>query len=467
MRKAKVICTLGPASDAPGVLEGMIRAGMDVARFNFSHGTHQDHRRRMQLLRKIARKEGRVVAVLQDIQGPKIRVGAFDGGQAMLRAGETITVTTRKVVGNAQRVPTPIQSLPRDVRKGHPILLDDGRIRLEVLGVRGRDITARVLVGGIIRDRKGLNLPGAAMSVPTITEKDVADLAFGQQLGVDYVALSFVRSPDDVRLARAHVAKLKTPLIAKIEKPQAVDRLEEIAAVSDGVMVARGDLGVEMALEKLPGIQKRAIQLVNRMGGIVIVATEMLESMVTSSRPTRAEVSDVANAVLDGADAVMLSGETASGQHPVAAVETMARIVLETERTGTLRLHHTIPFEHQTDVSTGVAAAAVAASAQMKGEFLVAYTESGNTARLISEFRPHAQILGLTPNAATTRRMALYWGVLPMQVGRLQSTDAMVRQVKRLCAEKKLCHRGKQVVIVAGVPLNTPGKTNTMSIHTV
>ncbi len=466
MRKAKIVCTLGPASDSPEVLEGMIRAGMDVARFNFSHGTPADHRRRMRLLRQLAKKVGRTVAVLQDVQGPKIRVGVFEGGQAMLRAGETITVTTRSVKGTSLIVPTPILSLPKDVRKNDLILLDDGRIRLEVRGVKGRDISARVLVGGIIRDKKGLNLPGAAMSVPTITAKDEEDLAFGQELGVDYVALSFVRSADDIRIARAHVAKLKTPIIAKIEKPQAVERLAEIAAVADGIMVARGDLGVEMALEKLPAIQKEAVKLANRLGGIAIVATEMLESMIQSPRPTRAEVTDVANAVLDGADAVMLSGETAAGKHPVEAVGTMCRIIEEAERTGHLRLRGP-SLEHLTDVSTGVAAAAVAAVTQMRAELLVAYTESGNTARLISEFRPHAQILGLTPNEATVRRMALYWGVTPMKVGRLQSTDAMVRQVKRLCAQEELCHAGKQVVIVAGVPLNTPGKTNTMSVHTV
>ncbi|MBX5481060.1 MAG: pyruvate kinase [Myxococcaceae bacterium] len=467
MRKAKIVCTLGPASEKPEVIEGLIRAGMDVARFNFSHGTHEDHRRRLRVLQRAAQKVGRPVAVLQDIQGPKIRLGRFLGGQLLVAAGSTVTVTTRNVLGQGDIIPTPVRTLPKDVKKGDSILLDDGRVRLEVIKVGKHDVTAKVLVGGLLKDHKGLNLPGAAVSVPTLTKKDEEDLAFGQELGVDYVALSFVRTADDIRRARAHVARRRTPIIAKIEKPQAVENLEEIAHVADGVMVARGDLGVEMPLEMLPSIQKRIVETVNRNGGIAIVATEMLESMIVNARPTRAEVTDVANAVLDGADAVMLSGETASGAHPVAAAETMSRIVEETERAGKLRIRHTVPFESARDISTGVAAAAVAAAHQVGAELIVAYTESGNTARLISEFRPSAPILGLTPNEETRRRMALYWGVLPRVVGRLHSTDAMVRQVKRLCAEERLCPRGATVVVVAGVPLNTPGKTNMMSVHRI
>jgi pyruvate kinase len=339
-------------------------------------------------------------------------------------------------------------------------------VRLRVLRVSGRDVTTRVEIGGLLKDHKGLNLPGAAISVPTITEKDVVDLAFGQELGVDYVALSFVRSAEDIKLARQHVAKRNTPLIAKIEKPQAVENLEAIAAVSDGVMVARGDLGVEMPLERLPGIQKRAVAEVNRMGGLVIVATEMLESMVSNPRPTRAEVSDVANAILDGADAVMLSGETAAGKYPIEAAATMARIVEETERGVSSGLRPSL-VERKDDLSTGVAAAAVAAAEQLGIGTIVTYTERGHTARLVSEFRPQAQILALTPNADTVNRVALYWGVKGLQVSRLQSTDAMLKQVRRLCREEGLCKVGSPVVIVAGVPLNEPGSTNMMSIHRI
>lgn len=466
MRKAKIICTLGPASDTPEVIEGLIRAGMNVARLNFSHGTHDDHRRRVNTIRKISRKLGIPVAILQDVQGPKIRLGKFEGGQLVVKQGQMVTVTTRAVLGQGTIIPTPVRSLPKDVSRGDVILLDDGRVRLRVLRVMGRDVSTRVEVGGLLKDHKGLNLPGAAISVPTITEKDAEDLAFGQEIGVDYVALSFVRSADDIKQARTHVAKLNTPLIAKIEKPQAVQNLEAIAAVSDGVMIARGDLGVEMPLEQLPGIQKRAVAEVNRMGGLVIVATEMLESMVGNARPTRAEVSDVANAILDGADAVMLSGETAAGKYPIDAAETMARIVEETERGVGPGLRPSL-LERKEDLSTGVAAAAVAAAEQLGIDTIVAYTERGHTARLISEFRPRAQIIGLTPNADTVNRMSLYWGVRGQQVGRLQSTDAMLKQVRRLCREQGMCKVGTPVVIVAGVPLNEPGRTNMMSVHRI
>ena len=466
MRKAKIICTLGPASDSPEVIEGLIRAGMNMARLNFSHGTHEEHRRRVETIRKVAKRLGTPVAILQDIQGPKIRLGKFEGGQLLVKPGQTVTVTTRNVLGTEALIPTPIKTLVKDVAKGHEILLDDGRVRLRVLRVKGPDVSCRVEVGGILKNHKGLNLPGSPMSVPTITRKDAADLAFGQEVGVDYVALSFVRTPEDIKKARAHVAKLKTPLIAKIEKPQAVDRVEEIAAVADGIMVARGDLGVEMPLERLPAIQKHMVSAVNKQGGLVIVATEMLESMVNNARPTRAEVSDVANAILDGADAVMLSGETAAGKYPIEAASTMACIVEETER-GVVKHQHHSPFERSEDLGTGVAAAAVAAATQLGIGTIVAYTEGGHTARLISEFRPQARIVALTPSESTVNRMALYWGVTGMQVARVNTTDAMLKQVRELCRKERICAPGTPVVVVAGVPLNVPGNTNLMSIHRI
>ena len=465
MRKAKILCTLGPACDEPSTLEAMIRAGMDVARLNFSHGTHEDHRRRLGQVRKLSRKVGRPVAVLQDVQGPKIRLGQFAGGHLDVRAGQLVTVTTRDVVGAGSVIPTPVRSLPSEVRKGDPILLDDGRVRLEVVRVRGRDVACRVLIGGPLADHKGLNLPGTALAVPTLTEKDLTDLAFGQELGVDFVALSFVRTAADVRAARPHVEKNHTPLIAKIEKPQAIDWLAAIAAAADGVMIARGDLGVEMALETLPSTQKHAVRLVNSMGGLVIVATEMLESMVHEARPTRAEVSDVANAIFDGADAVMLSGETASGLHPVEAVQMMARIVEDAERHDDRPRDR--PFARSDDLSTGVAAAAVAAAEQLGVSLVVAYTESGYTARRISEYRPSATVLALTPREEVVRRVSMYWGVQGLHVGRVRSTDAMLRQVRRVCREEGLAPPGAPVVIVCGVPLNEPGNTNLMTVHRV
>jgi pyruvate kinase len=469
MRKAKIICTLGPACDGEDVLEAMVRAGMDVARVNFSHGTQAEHRERIERLRRVAARVGRPVAVLQDIQGPKIRLGRFEGGLLEVKAGARVTLTTRPVLGQAQGrgalIPTPVRTLPKDVKKGDPILLDDGRVRLTVLSVKGTEVSARVEIGGVLKDRKGLNLPGAAVSVPTVTPKDRLDLAFGREVGVDYVALSFVRTAEDVRRARKLVPG--TPLIAKIEKPQAVDNLAEIADAADGVMVARGDLGVEMPLEQLPSLQKAMVSAVNRKGGIVIVATEMLESMVASPRPTRAEVSDVANAVLDGADAVMLSGETASGRHPVEAVRTMARVVEETETRAPRSAVDYNPFERSDEISAGVAAAAVAAADQLRAGALVAYTERGLTARLVSEYRPRAPILGLSPSAETVRRMSLYWGVDGRQTARCSSTDEMLAQVRALCREGKVCPAGSTIVIVAGVPLNEPGRTNMMTVHRI
>lgn len=462
MRKARIICTLGPASDSAEMIEGLVLGGMDVARLNFSHGTHDEHRARILRIRAVAKRTGRQVAILQDVQGPKIRLGRFVGGQVVVDDGQTVTVTTRKVLGTRVLIPTPVTCLPGDVKKGDPILLDDGRVRLEVRKVSGREVTCHVIAGGTLKDHKGLNLPGAAVSVPTVTAKDRADLKFGQEAGVDYVALSFVRSARDIVNARKLVARRQTPLIAKIEKPQAVEALEEIAAVADGVMVARGDLGVELPLERVPAIQKWMVKLTNERGGIVIVATEMLESMVQNVRPTRAEVSDVANAILDGADAVMLSGETAAGKFPLQAVRAMATIVEETEKGLVPRAS---PFLHTTDVSTGVAAAAVAAADRLEGAVLVAFTESGYTARLISELRPTARLLALTPNLDVVRRMSLYWGVTARQVGRFASTEAMVRSVKRLVAHEGLAKHGAPLVIVAGVPLNQPGFTNLITVH--
>lgn len=461
MRKAKIICTLGPASDAPSVIEAMIHAGMDVARLNFSHGTHAEHKARAERVRAASRKLGKPVAILQDLQGPKIRMGRFKGGELSVHDGEIVTLTTRSVLGEGRLIPASIRCLPRDVKRGDPVLLDDGRVRLKVMSAQGTEVKALVETGGLLKDKKGLNLPGAMVSVPTLTPKDRADLKFGQAMGVDFVALSFVRKASDIKLARS-LMRRPTPIIAKIEKPQAVEALAEISAVSQGVMVARGDLGVEVPLERVPVIQKAAVKLVNQAGGLVIVATEMLESMLTNTRPTRAEVSDVANAILDGADAVMLSGETANGDHPVEAVKTMARIVAEIEKT---YVPHPTAFEHTDDVATGVAAAAVEAADRLNAALIVAYTESGYTARLISALRPRCRLLALTPNDAVVRSMALHWGTMARQVSRQHSTDAMVRQVKKLCHAHHLAPKGSTIVIVAGAPLNVRGNTNLMTIR--
>lgn len=463
MRKARIICTLGPSSSSAEVLEAMVRAGMDVARLNFSHGTHDEHRARVDLLRKVSKKVGKPIAILQDVQGPKVRLGRFVSGAAEVLTGARVIITTQNVLGTSHVLPTPIKSLPRDVKRGDPVLLDDGRVRLEVRSVKGKEIFCQVLTGGVLKDHKGINLPGAAVSVTTLTAKDIKDLAFGQELGVDFVALSFVRAAKDVHQARTHVKKLGTALIAKIEKPQAVADLDAIAEAADGIMIARGDLGVEMPLEQLPGIQKAAVKAANARGGLVIVATEMLESMVNNPRPTRAEVSDVANAIYDGADAVMLSGETAAGKHPVEAVKMMAKIVLEAERNNTSRPAQ--PFQTTEDISTGIAAAAASAADRLRSAAIVAFTQSGMTARLLSELRPHSRIIALTPRAEIVRRMSLYWGITAHLAPVMTSTDAMIQEVKRLCAKERWAKPGQTVVIVAGTPLAQPGNTNLMTIR--
>jgi len=463
-RRSKIVCTLGPASDAPHVLAGMIAAGMDVARLNFSHGTAAEHRARAEAVRREARRARRNVAILQDLQGPKLRLGTFAEGRVELVAGETVLLVARPgVVGSPRFIPVPLPSLARDVRPGDPVLLDDGRVRLRVLRIRGQDVEVKVEVGGPISDHKGVSLPGAAVSIPAFTPKDRRDAALGRTLGVDLVAMSFVRTARDVERARRHLAP-GTPLIAKMEKPQAIENLEAILRIADGVMVARGDLGVELPLERVPGIQKRLVRQANLLGRPCIVATEMLESMVQSPRPTRAEVSDVANAVLDGADAVMLSAETAVGHDPVAAVATMARIVEEAERSERTRVRPTLEGG---DVSPGIAAAAVEAARSVGAKVIVAYTESGYTARLVAAFRPPVPILALTPNDRVVHQLALAWGVEAHRVPRVRSTDAVMSRARTEVRRRGLATAGERMAVVAGVPLNEPGNTNLLTVQSV
>jgi pyruvate kinase len=464
MRRSKIVCTLGPASDAPQVVAGMVQAGMDVARLNFSHGGAAEHRARAEAVRREARRIGRNVAILQDLQGPKLRLGVFAGGRVELSRGETVLLVTRPgVVGSPRLIPVPLSSLARDCHPGHPVLLDDGRVRLRVRRRRGRDVEAEVEVGGPVSDHKGVSLPGSPLSIPAFTAKDRRDAALGRELGVDLVAISFVRSARDVERARRHIA-LGIPLIAKMEKPQAIEAMGEILRVADGVMVARGDLGVELPLEKVPGIQKQLVHRANMLGRACIVATEMLESMIKAPRPTRAEVSDVANAVLDGADAVMLSAETAVGHDPVAAVATMARIVEEAERTSPARLR---PELDGGDISPGIAGAAVEAARSVGAKVIVAYTESGYTARLVAAFRPPMSILALTPDEQVVHQLALAWGVEAHPVPRVRSADAVMSRARTEVRRRGLAAPGERIAIVAGVPLNEPGNTNLLTVQEV
>ncbi|HTM23295.1 MAG TPA: pyruvate kinase, partial [Kofleriaceae bacterium] len=450
MRRSKIVCTLGPATASGERIGALMDAGMDVARLNFSHGERDVHRATFGLVRGEADKRGRPVAVLLDLQGPKIRIGRFETGSVELRAGDEFTITTdTAVIGDRHRVATTYANLPNDVKKGDRILLDDGYLSLSVTGVHDREVVTVVVDGGTLKDRKGMNLPGVNVSAPALTEKDRADMAFGVALGVDYIALSFVRSPDDVVEARrlATAGDVRIPIIAKIEKPQAIEKLAEIIDASDGIMVARGDLGVELGPEKVPLIQKRIIEMTNAKGKVVITATQMLESMMTQPRPTRAEASDVANAVLDGTDAVMLSGETAVGEHPVAAVRTMARIISEIETSPDFRVRIDHPPLDLKVQANAIAHAASVAAAQMNARIIAVVTGSGGAARLMSEYRPEAHIAALTTDEVTFRQLALYWGVHPIQVRPAVTTDEMVDLVEAVLAEQRMAQSGDWVVI--------------------
>jgi pyruvate kinase len=468
MRRAKIVCTLGPASSTADRIGELMDAGMDVVRLNFSHGSHEDHARMLQIVRAEADKRARAIAVLLDLQGPKIRVGKFEQGQVELKPGAPFTITTDpSVIGTTERVSTTYTGLPNDVRPGDTILLDDGYLSLAVRAVHDREVQTIVVGGGVLKNNKGINLPGVEVSAPALSDKDRVDIGFALRHGVDYVALSFVRRPEDVIEAKRLLTAdgIEIPVIAKIEKPQAIDRLAEIVQVSDGCMVARGDLGVEMGPEKVPLIQKRIIEETNRHGKIVITATQMLESMITQARPTRAEASDVANAVLDGTDAVMLSGETASGAHPVESVRTMVRIIREIEQSAYYRQNIEPPNVELSVYANAVARAAVEAAKVMKVRTIAVLTDSGGIARLMSEYRPEAGIVALTRNEVTYRRLALIWGVTAILVDTAATTDEVIDQAEQVLLDKGLAVSGDNVVITMGVPVGSGTQTNTLKIH--
>ena len=465
MRRAKIVCTLGPATDTVERCRALVEAGMDVARLNFSHGEHSDHGRRFHEVRQAATAAGRNVAVLADLQGPKIRLGRFADGPVQWLAGERVRITVEDVPGDHDRVSTTYKELADDVRPGDRLLVDDGNVALVAVEIEnGTDVVCDVLEGGTVSNNKGLSLPGVAVSVPAMSEKDAEDLEFALRLGVDFVALSFVRAPEDVKLVHRIMddVGIRRPVIAKIEKPEAVDRLEEIALAFDGVMVARGDLGVEMPLEMVPVVQKRCVQICRDNAKPVIVATQMLESMITHSRPTRAEASDVANAVIDGADAVMLSGETSVGKYPVQAVATMSRIITSVEASGT----GVRGLMHNPRTSSGALVKAARDIGDALGAVaLVAFTQTGDTAKRLSRLQPTQRILVFTPVEQVQRQMALIWGAEAQLVWTVKTTDEMVRQVDTALINRSVCRPGDLVIIVAGTPPATPGATNTIRVH--
>ncbi len=466
MRRTKIVATVGPASRSPEMLERLIRAGVDVVRLNFSHGTHEQHLEVIQSVRALSARLERSVALLQDLSGPKIRTGRVKDGQIELLDGARVSITTDETIeGTPELIATTYDPLPRDVQAGDTILLDDGNLELRVLKSEGERVDCEVVHGGTLKSNKGMNLPGVSLSTPALTEKDRRDLAFGVAQGVDYVALSFVRQAADVSECKALIAGLgaRTPVIAKIEKREAVNDLASILEATDGVMVARGDLGVELSTEEVPTLQKRIIQMANGAGKVVITATQMLESMIENARPTRAEASDVANAILDGTDAIMLSAETASGRFPEQAVETMARIARYTEQHYGLRGPQRVVGSGSM-VARSLARVAATVAEELDCALVVAFTESGQTARLVSAFRPQAPIAAVTFNETTYRQLALWWGVVPVRSEFAQTTDEMVVRGEALLRTRGFVKAGDTVLMLGGQS-HTAGATNMLRVH--
>ncbi|MGW0858422.1 pyruvate kinase [Streptomyces sp. NPDC002690] len=471
MRRAKIVCTLGPATDSYDQIKALVEAGMDVARFNLSHGSYAEHEQRYHHVRKASEETGRSVGILADLQGPKIRLGRFREGPVLLERGDTFTITVEPLAdGDKNICGTTYDGLAADVTPGERILVDDGRVALQVASVDGPRVRTTVLEGGVVSDHKGLNLPGVAVSVPALSEKDIDDLRWALRIGADVIALSFVRSGKDIvdvhRVMTEEGRRL--PVIAKVEKPQAVENIDDIVAAFDGIMVARGDLGVEMPLEQVPIVQKRAVKLAKRNAKPVIVATQMLDSMIDNSRPTRAEASDVANAIIDGTDAVMLSGETSVGKHPVETVRTMSRIVEAAEED--LLAAGLPPLTDRSKPRTqgGAVARAAAEMGDFLGaKFLVAFTQSGDTAKRLSRYRSPIPLLAFTPDAATRAQLNLTWGVETFLGPHVESTDAMVAQVDEELLRIGRCEKGDVIVITAGSPPGVAGSTNLVRVHHV
>ncbi len=463
-RRAKIVCTLGPAVDGPDKIRQLVDSGMDVARLNFSHGDHADHQKRHNWVRAAAADAERPVGVLADLQGPKIRLGRFEETGVIWATGETVVITSDEVAGTHDRVSVTYRKLPTEVSAGDRLLIDDGKVAVEVVDTDGVNVTCVVTEGGPVSNNKGLSLPNVAISVPALSEKDADDLRFALHLGVDLVALSFVRSPEDIKLVHEIMDEIgrRVPVIAKIEKPEAVDRLESIVNAFDGLMVARGDLGVEMPLEQVPLVQKRAVQLCRELAKPVIVATQMLDSMIENARPTRAEASDVANAVLDGADAVMLSGETSIGKHPYITVKTMARIIETTEASD-----RQVPrLQHDPRTRGGAITNAAANIARAVGaKALVAFSQTGDTVRRLARLHSDLPLLAFSPDPGVQNQLTLSWGVETFLVDYVEHTDAMFRQVDHAMLGLGRGLPGELVVVCAGTPANTPGSTNTLRIH--
>ena len=467
MRRAKIVCTIGPAVESVEKIAELVDAGMNMARLNLSHGDHTEHQLRLDMVRAAAKKANKPVAVLVDLQGPKIRLARFADGPHELARGDIFTITTEEVEGTKERVGTTYKGLPGDCKAGDYILIDDGKVTVQVTKVSATEVETKVIQPGMVSNNKGLNLPGVAVSVPALSEKDRADLRWGLKAGADFIALSFVRSAADLKDVHAIMDEVgvRIPVIAKIEKPQAVENLQEIVDAFDGIMVARGDLGVELPIEEVPMVQKRCITLARESAKPVIVATQMLDSMISNSRPTRAEATDCANAVLDGADALMLSGETSVGAFPIETVQTMARIIEHTEN---VALDQIPPLKHSPATKGGaITKAATEVGLIVGAKILVAFTQSGDSARRMSRLRSPIPMLAMTPDKGTYNRLSLSWGVEPLLTAVVNHTDEMVMQVDSLLIESKRVKLGDLVLIVAGSPPGIPGSINAMRVHKI
>ncbi|MCC6192233.1 MAG: pyruvate kinase [Anaerolineales bacterium] len=473
MRRTKIVCTLGPATNSEDKIAALIAAGMNVARLNFSHGTHAEHAANISAIRRLSRRLSKPVSILQDLQGPKIRTGMLQGGEAVfLKDQAPFTITTREIEGTADQVSTTYTGLPSNVQRGDRLLLDDGRLELQVERVEDTNVHTRVVHGGLLKEHKGINLPGVLVNIPSLTDKDREDLAFGVSQGVDYVAMSFVRRPADVAVVKRTVVEIdpnaaKLPVIAKLEKPAALENLEAILQVADGVMVARGDLGVELSPQEVPTAQKRIIEAANRQRKFVITATQMLESMIANPLPTRAEASDVANAIYDGSDAVMLSGETASGEYPIESVRMMAAIIKEAETHSEEWGRWHGATESTSDDSVALARAARELAHDRDVTAIAIFTLAGRNARIMSKARPHVPILVFTPDPRTYQRLPLLWGVTPYLIPRADTVEAMLAHVEGDMLYDSPVRAGQQVVVIAGLPPSKRVPANFILLHTV
>ena len=468
-RKTKIVCTIGPASESPQILEALIRTGMNVARLNFSHGTHEEHLRKIQTIRQISERLKQPVAILQDLGGPKIRIGMIKEGGVELKRGKEYFLTNEMVVGDGQRASVTYPTLPKEVKPGDRILLADGTIELQVLESEGKDVRCQVIVGGILTSHKGMNFPTRTIHASPFTEKDHEDLLFGINHGIDLVALSYVKEKADIEGVKKILKKESSdvPVIAKIERKEALENIDKIISISDGIMVARGDLGLETPIEKIPNVQKKLIRKANVSGKPVITATQMLRSMVDHTQPTRAEVTDVVNAIYDGTDAIMLSEETATGQFPVESFQMMAKIAQSAEEEFPHPLFLKREMDEEMNLQQAISQAASLLAEEVGAKVIITPTESGSTARWVSRLRPRQPILALSQHLSTVRRLNLCWGVYPVLVSDWKNTDEMLERSKRMPKELGMASKGEKIVIIAGVPISIPGTTNLIKVEIV